>query len=231
MMKRFSQFESTPLLNDSWRLFRIITEFVSGFDTFNDKGPFISVFGSARFDQDNPYCQLAYEVSSKIAQKGFSIITGAGPSIMEAANKAAQNNAQGSAGLIQDLPYEREANHFIDNSLSVKFRYFFVRKVMFVRYSQGFVFLPGGYGTLDELFEILTLVQTQRIQPVPVFLMGSSYWKGLLDWIQDRMIHEGCLKKEELHLLTLSDDPDCVASELLENYHSRLKIHDVEETI
>lgn len=231
MIKRFSQFENIPMPSDSWRLFRIIAEFVSGFDTFNDKGPFVSIFGSSRFDQENPYCHLAYEVSSKIVKNGFSIITGAGPSVMEAANKAAQHGAQGSAGLIPDIPYEIEPNKYIDDSLSVKFRYFFVRKVMFVRYSQGFVFLPGGYGTLDELFEILTLVQTKRIQPIPIFLMGSSYWKGLLDWIHDRMVHEGCLRKEELHLLTISDDPDFVASELLENYHARLKIHDVEESI
>jgi uncharacterized protein (TIGR00730 family) len=231
MVELFSQSESLSLQRDSWRMFRIISEFVSGFDTFHAKGPFVSIFGSARFDQKNPYCKLSHEIASKLAQNGFSIITGAGPSIMEAANKAAHEAHRGSAGLVPDLPYELEPNPYIDKDLSVKFRYFFIRKVMFVRYSQGFIFLPGGYGTLDELFEILTLVQTKRIQPVPIYLIGTSYWKGLIDWIHDRMIHEGCLRKEELKLFTLTDDLDFIATGLLENYHARIKIHDVEETI
>jgi uncharacterized protein (TIGR00730 family) len=216
---------------DPWRLFRIISEFVQAFDTFHAVGPFISVFGSSRLKPSNPYYEMSYDVATKIAQRGFSIITGAGPGLMESANKAAQEANQGSAGLIPDVPFEPEPNGFLDPKLCVRFRYFFVRKVTFVRYSQGFVFLPGGYGTLDELFEILTLIQTKKIQPVPIYLMGSSYWKGLIQWMKDFMVREGCLDKEEMNLFTISDDPEYVADGLLESYQAHLKIHDFLETI
>ena len=216
---------------DPWRLFRIISEFVQAFDTFHSVGPFISVFGSSRLKPSNPYYELSLAVSSRIARNRFSIITGAGPGLMEAANKSAQEANQGSAGLIPDLPFEPEPNAYLDPKLCVRFRYFFVRKVTFVRYSQGFVFLPGGYGTLDELFEILTLIQTKKIQPVPIYLMGSSFWNGLIEWMHKFMVREGCLHKEELSLFTLSDDPDEVANGLLESYQSRIKMHGLEETL
>jgi uncharacterized protein (TIGR00730 family) len=151
---------------------------------------------------------------------------------MESANKAAQDAKKISAGLIPDLPCEPEPNKYLDTKYSLRFRYFFVRKVMFVRYAQGFVFLPGGFGTLDELFEILTLVQTQRTVPVPVYLMGSEYWKGLIDWIRHTMIKEHCLCEKELQLFTLTDNPDEVANGLLENYQSRMKLQqDAMETV
>ena len=217
---------------NAWRLFRIIAEFVNGFETFTGTGPIISVFGSARLKPDHKYYQLSYDVTTKIANNGFSIITGSGPGLMESANKAAQDAKKISAGLIPDLPCEPEPNKYLDTKYSLRFRYFFVRKVMFVRYAQGFVFLPGGFGTLDELFEILTLVQTQRTVPVPVYLMGSEYWKGLIDWIRHTMIKEHCLCEKELQLFTLTDNPDEVANGLLENYQSRMKLQqDAMETV
>ena len=225
-------YDSGIAQQNAWRLFRIMSEFVNGFETFTGAGPFISIFGSARLKENNKYYKLAYEVSKKVAQKGFSVITGSGPGLMEAANKAAQKVGRASAGLIPDLPTEPTPNKFIDPHFSPRFRYFFVRKVMFVRYAQGFVFLPGGYGTLDELFEILTLVQTKRTLPVPIYLMGSEYWKGLIDWIRTTMINERSLSKKDARLFTLSDDPDEVANGLLEGYHSRMNIQqEVIETI
>ena len=217
---------------NAWRLFRIIAEFVNGFETFTGVGPFISVFGSSRLKPGHKYYELCYETTKKIANNGFSIITGSGPGLMEGANKAAQEAKKISAGLIPDLPYEPEPNGFLDSKFSPRFRYFFVRKVMFVRYAQGFVFLPGGFGTLDELFEVLTLVQTQRTLPVPVYLMGTEYWKGLIDWIRHTMIKQHCLREKELQLLTLTDSPDEVATGLLEGYHARMKLQqDTIETV
>ena len=224
--------DSGLMQQNSWRLFRIMAEFVNGFETFTGAGPFISVFGSARMKKTHRYYKLAYEVSTKIAQKGFSVITGSGPGLMEAVNKAAQEAGKASAGLVPDLPYEPTPNKYIDPQFCPRFRYFFVRKVMFVRYAQGFIFLPGGYGTMDELFEILTLVQTKRTLPVPIYLMGTDYWKGLVDWIRTTMINEHTLCKKESHLFTLTDDPDEVANGLLDGYHSRMTIQqEVIETI
>ena len=217
---------------NAWRLFRIIGEFVNGFETFTGAGPFISMFGSARLKPNHKYYKLSFEASKQIANNGFSIITGSGPGLMEGANKAAQESKKISAGLIPDLPCEPRPNDFLDPKFSPRFRYFFVRKVMFVRYAQGFVFLPGGFGTLDELFEILTLVQTKRTVPVPVYLMGSEYWKGLIDWIRHTMIKDHCLKEEELRLLTVTDDPKEVADGLLEAYLARKKLQqDMIETV
>ena len=209
---------------NSWRLFRILSEFVNGFETFTGSGPFISIFGSARLKKNNPYYKLAYTVSKKVAHKGFSVITGSGPGLMEAANKAAQEAGRCSAGLIPDLPFEPTPNKYLDPQFCPRFRYFFVRKVMFVRYAQGFIFLPGGYGTLDELFEILTLVQTKRTLPVPIYLMGSEYWKGLIDWIRTTMIREQSISTKEIQLFTHTDDPDEVAEGLLEGYRSRMNL-------
>lgn len=225
-------FDPAVAHQNAWRLFRIIAEFVTGFEAFTGTGPFVSIFGSARLNEGHKYYKLSYEVATKIAKSGFSIITGAGPGLMESANKAAQDAKKISAGLIPDLPCEPEPNRFLDPKFSLRFRYFFVRKVMFVRYAQGFVFLPGGLGTLDELFEVLTLVQTQRTVPVPVYLMGCDYWKGLIDWIRHTMVKEHCLRKDELQLFTLTDDPDEVANGLLEGYHARVKLEqDVIETV
>jgi uncharacterized protein (TIGR00730 family) len=209
--------------DDAWRVFRMISELVVGFDTFSGKGPFISIFGSSRIKKNSPYYHIAYDVASKIAQKGFSIITGAGPGVMEAANKAASDNKKGSAGLFPDLPNETP-NIYLDPQLTVKFQYFFARKVMFVRYAQGFVFLPGGYGTLDELFEVLTLIQTKKIQAVPIFLIGTEYWKNLTNWIMTKMLEEEHISHEEAAIFTLTDDTEHVANLLLEAYVSRVKI-------
>jgi len=231
MVEFFPAGETSMIQINAWRLLRIMAEFVNGFETFTGKGPFVSIFGGTRFKKTHPYYKLAYDVTSKITKNGFSIITGAGPGIMEAANKCAQENNQASAGLIPDLPYEPEPNGYLDPELSPRFRYFFVRKVMFVRYAQGFVFLPGGFGTLDEFFEILNLVKTKRIPPVPIFLVGSEYWKGLVEWLKANPVKEGCIFKEECHLFRITDDPNKIANELLENYHERVKIHDVEENI
>lgn len=215
---------------DSWKMFRILSEFVNGFDTMSHMGPSISIFGSARLPETSPYYEMAYNVSMKIAAQGFSIITGAGPSIMEAANKGAQAAKTDSCGLIIDLPFESAPNEFLDPEFALRFRYFFVRKVMFVRYAQGFVFLPGGYGTFDEMFEVLTLIQTKKIQPVPVFLMGKAYWEGLLKWLKETVYTESCVALEDLDLYEISDDPDYVAQALRNGYMGRTKLHDIVES-
>lgn len=206
---------------DAWKLFRITSEFVDGFDTLADVGPSVSIFGSARLKKTNPYYKLAYDVALKIAQRGFAIITGAGPSIMEAANKGAQAATQASIGLIIDLPFESEPNNYIDPKLSLRFRYFFVRKVMFVRYAQGFVFMPGGLGTLDEMFEVLTLIQTKKTHPVPVYLVGKTYWEGLIEWLRAVVKKHGCISQDDLDLFTITDDADEVAEGLLAAYKAR----------
>ena len=230
MPESILQMDLSIAQKESWRLFKIISEFVEGFETFGSVGPFISIFGSSRLKPDHPYYKLSYDIGTKIAKNGFSIMTGAGPSLMEAANKAAQDCSSPSAGLIPDLTFEPEPNRYLDPKLSLRYRYFFIRKVMFVRYAQGFVFLPGGYGTMDELFEVLNLVLTKKIIPVPVYLVGSSYWKGLIDWLQHCPVKEGCLTKEETHLFTVTDDPDEIANGLLESYQSRVVMYEVEES-
>lgn len=229
MMPDFThQGEISPSTHDSWRLFRIISEFVEGFETLSSIGPSVSVFGSARLKQSSPYYQIGVDVAYKIAKKGFSIITGAGLSLMEAANRGAQKAQGRSCGLVIDLPFESEPNEFIDPKLKLRFRYFFVRKVMFVRYAQGFVFLPGGLGTMDELFETLTLIQTKKIQPVPIYLIGTTFWKGLFAWIKDTMLAQKCIDKSDLDLFVLTDDLDEVASGLERSYHDRLKLKEPE---
>jgi uncharacterized protein (TIGR00730 family) len=219
---------SPSSVHDSWRLFRIISEFVEGFETLSSIGPSVSIFGSARLKQSSPYYQIGVDVAYKIAKKGFSIITGAGLSLMEAANKGAQKAQGRSCGLVIDLPFESEPNEYIDPKLKLRFRYFFVRKVMFVRYAQGFVFLPGGYGTLDEMFETLTLIQTKKIQPVPIYLIGSVFWKGLIAWVKDVLISTKCIDKNDLDLFIITDDLDEVAAGLERSYHDRLKLKEPE---
>lgn len=229
MMPDFSHpSDITPSMHDSWRLFRIMSEFVEGFETLSSIGPSVSIFGSARLKQSSPYYQMGVDVSYKIAKKGFAVITGAGLSIMEAANKGAQKAQGRSCGLVIDLPFESEPNEFIDPKLKLRFRYFFVRKVMFVRYAQGFVFLPGGYGTLDEMFETLTLIQTKKIQPVPIYLIGASYWKGLFGWVRETMLSMKCIDKHDLDLFVITDDLDEVADGLERTYHDRLKLKEPE---
>lgn len=205
--------------NDSWRVFRIISEFVEGFETMTKLGPSVSIFGSARLQPATPYYNLAIDVAEQITKKGFAIITGGGPGIMEAANKGAQAAGGRSCGLAIDLPLEAGLNQFIDREYALKFRYFFVRKVMFIRYAQGFVFLPGGFGTCDELFEALTLIQTQKIRRFPVYLMGKEYWAGMMEWIEKVMLQEqGCISPEDLKLITITDDPAEVANGIERHY-------------
>ena len=210
--------EAHLFTTDAWRVFRIISEFVDGFETMTNIGPSVSIFGSARIQQDSPYYKLAIDVAEHIAKKGFAIITGGGPGLMEAANKGAQMANGKSCGLGVDLPFEEDLNPFIDRKYRLNFRYFFVRKVMFIRYAQGYVFLPGGYGTLDELFEALTLIQTNKINPFPIYLMGKEYWKGMLEWIRSTVLKEKCLNEKDLELLIITDDPEEVANGIERHY-------------
>ncbi|MCB1111459.1 MAG: TIGR00730 family Rossman fold protein [Chlamydiales bacterium] len=208
---------------DSWKVFRIISEFVDGFETMTALGPSVSIFGSARLHEGSPEYELGKEVARCIAEKGFAVITGGGPGIMEAANKGAQQVKGSSCGLSVDLPFEDEPNAFIDPRYRLRFRYFFVRKVMFIRYAQGYVFLPGGFGTLDELFEALTLIQTKKIESFPIYLMGSSYWEGLIDWIKKTALEHGCISEDDLHLITITDDP-CKVAEGIERHYQQAHI-------
>lgn len=205
---------------DSWRIFRILAEFVDGFETMTFLGPSVAVFGSTNPHPKNPkYYELATEISKKIVEKGFGIITGGGPGIMECANKGAQEGGGNSCGLCINLPMEDKPNPFIDPKWELSFRYFFVRKVMFVRYAQAFVVMPGGFGTLDELTESLTLIQTGKIKSFPVYLVGKDYWKGFLDWLkQTVMMENNNIKKADFDLIRLSDDPDEIASGIEAHY-------------
>lgn len=216
----FNPAETQALLSDSWRVFRIISEFVDGFENMTSLGPSVSIFGSARLGEGSPYYQMGIEVAKSISKKGFAIITGGGPGIMEAANKGAQLANGASCGLSVDLPHESESNKFIDPKYNLRFRYFFIRKVMFIRYAQGYVFLPGGFGTLDELFEALTLIQTKKIHPFPIFLMGREYWMGIIDWIRSTMLALECISEKDLDLIHITDDPDEVAN-MVERHYQR----------
>lgn len=193
-------------INDSWAIFKIIAEFVEGYERMAKIGPCISVFGSARTKPDNKYYQIAVEVSTLLAEGGYGVITGGGPGIMEAGNKGAQEGGGKSVGLNIDLPFEQNHNPYIDPEHNLEFDYFFVRKVMFVKYAQGFVVLPGGFGTLDELFEALTLIQTKKINMRPVVLIGREYWTGLLDWIKNSMLDmEQNISPKDLDLVKIVD--------------------------
>jgi uncharacterized protein (TIGR00730 family) len=191
---------------DPWRVLRIQAEFVEGFGSLAELGPAIGVFGSARTPADHPFYAVAEEVGRKLAEAGFAVITGGGPGAMEAANKGASEAGGVSVGLGIELPFETGLNRWVDKGIN--FRYFFARKTMFVKYAQGFVVLPGGLGTFDELFEALTLAQTRKITSFPVVLMGTSYWQGLLDWLRDTVCAEGKIDEGDLDMLTPTDDVD-----------------------
>ncbi|RAJ12442.1 LOG family protein [Arenibacter echinorum] len=191
--------------NDSWALFKIMGEFVNGFEKMSSIGPCVSVFGSARIKPGEKYYELAVSVAKSIAEAGYGIITGGGPGIMEAGNRGAHLAGGTSVGLNIDLPFEQHDNPYIDGDKSLDFDYFFVRKVMFVKYSQGFVVLPGGFGTLDELFEAITLIQTNKIEKFPIILVGSEFWNGLLDWIKDVMLKMGNISPHDLDLIQIVD--------------------------
>jgi len=194
--------------NDSWALFKIMGEFVNGFEKMSLIGPCVSIFGSARTKPGDTYYELAVNVAKRIAESGYGIITGGGPGIMEAGNRGANMAGGVSVGLNIDLPFEQHDNPFIDSDKSLDFDYFFVRKVMFVKYSQGFVVMPGGFGTLDELFESMTLIQTNKIQRFPIILVGTEFWGGLLDWLKNTMLEAGNISPEDMDLIQLVDTED-----------------------
>lgn len=206
-------------INDSWAIFKIVAEFVEGYERMARIGPSISVFGSARTKPDNKYYQMGVRVSQLLAEAGYGVITGGGPGIMEAGNKGAQMAGGKSVGLNIDLPFEQSHNPYIDQEHNLEFDYFFVRKVMFVKYAQGFVVLPGGFGTLDELFEALTLIQTKKINKRPVVLIGKEYWQGLLDWIKVSMLHaENNISEIDLDLFGIVDTAE-EAFEYIEDFY------------
>ncbi|GIE27665.1 cytokinin riboside 5'-monophosphate phosphoribohydrolase [Actinoplanes italicus] len=189
---------------DAWRALRILSEFVEGFDTLADLPRAVSVFGSARSAPDSFECELAESLGAALAEAGYAVITGGGPGVMEAANKGATDAGGVSVGLGIELPFEQGLNAWVD--IGIDFRYFFVRKTMFVKYAQAFVVLPGGFGTLDELFEAITLVQTKKVTRFPVILMGTEYWGGLLDWMKRRMLDDGKISTMDLDLIQVTDD-------------------------
>ena len=191
--------------NDSWAIFKIMAEFVNGYETMAKIGPSISVFGSARTKPEDKYYKIAVDISELLAKRGYGVITGGGPGIMEAGNKGAKKGSGKSIGLNIDLPFEQSGNEFIDPDSNLKFDYFFVRKVIFVKYSQGFVVLPGGFGTMDEMFEALTLIQTKKINHRPVVLIGTSYWQGLMDWIKSTMLEHGNISAPDLEFFKIVD--------------------------
>ncbi len=207
--------------NDSWAIFKIMGEFVNGYEKLSVIGPCVSIFGSARTKPGSPYYQVAVETAAKLAEAGYGVITGGGPGIMEAGNKGANQAGGTSVGLNIELPFEQNDNPYIDPDKSLDFDYFFVRKVMFVKYSQGFVVMPGGFGTLDELFEAMTLIQTEKIGRFPIVLYGSDFWEGLLDWIKNTMLEAGNISPTDLELFQLVDSP----SEVVEIIDSFYKAH------
>lgn len=210
--------------NDSWAIFRIMSEFVNGYESMARIGPCVSIFGSARTKPEDKYYLLAEKIAERIANAGYGVITGGGPGIMEAGNKGASRGTAPSVGLNIDLPFEQHFNPYIDHDKNLNFDYFFVRKVMFVKYSQGFVVMPGGFGTLDELFEAVTLIQTKKIAKFPIILVGTEYWSGLIDWIKNTLI--GKFKNaspEDINLIQLVDTEDEVL-EVINNFYKKYSL-------
>ena len=196
-------------VSDTWQIFRIMSEFVDGFETLAKIGPCVTIFGSARTKPNSKYYKLTEEIAQKLTKCGYGVITGGGPGIMEAGNKGAQASGGVSVGLNIVLPFEQAANNYIDLDKVINFKYFFVRKVMFMKYAQGFIVLPGGFGTMDELFESLTLIQTNKVGKFPIVLVGKSYWSGLMEWIKSTVLNEEQnINAEDLNLIKLVDDAD-----------------------
>ncbi|MFZ5565023.1 MAG: TIGR00730 family Rossman fold protein [Thermodesulfobacteriota bacterium] len=195
-------------LEESWRIFKIIGEFVEGIDELHDIGPAVSIFGSARVKPDSPVYQKTEKIAGLFAQSGFAVITGGGGGVMEAANKGAADKGGISVGLNIDLPFEQKPNDYA--TIKIQFHYFFIRKVMFVKYAQAYIIMPGGFGTLDELFEAVTLAQTRRIRPLPIILVGSDYWSGLVEWVRAHLLAEGAISPEDMDFLQIVDDPEAV---------------------
>jgi uncharacterized protein (TIGR00730 family) len=206
--------------SDTWRVFRIMAELVEGFEALNNIGPAVSVFGSARIDPGSPYYNKCLKVAESLAKDGFAVISGGGPGIMEAANKGAQNANGTSVGLNIALPMEQTQNSFQD--VRIEFRYFFVRKLMFVKYAVAYVIFPGGFGTLDELFEALTLIQTKKIRGFPVVLVGREYWSGLIEWMKNTLLAADSINKEDLDFMHIVDEPEEVCAIINRRYKDRL---------
>jgi uncharacterized protein (TIGR00730 family) len=210
---------NSRLSGESWRIFQIMAEFVEGFERLACIQPSVSFFGSSRFVPEHPYCQLATETARLLSDAGFAVVSGGGPGIMEAANKGAFAGKSPSIGLNIDLPKQQPGNSYQD--ISLHFRHFFARKVMFVKYASAYVVLPGGFGTLDELAEILTLVQTGKSKRIPIILMGRPFWSGLLAWMQQAMVESGTISAEDLTLITLCEQPQEVVDAIFAHYDSR----------
>ena len=204
--------------NDSWALFKIMAEFVDGYEKMSMIGPCVSFFGSARTASGDPQYQLTVDIAEAIVKSGLGVITGGGPGIMEAANFGAKKGGGTSVGLNINLPFEQKHNEYIDDDKLMNFEYFFVRKVVFIKYSQGFVVMPGGFGTLDELFEALTLIQTEKIKKFPILLVGKEYWSGLLDWIKVVLLKENKLDPDDLNLIHVVESKEEVVEHLQKFY-------------
>ncbi|GGX28279.1 TIGR00730 family Rossman fold protein [Aquimarina muelleri] len=210
--------------NDSWAIFKIMGEFVSGFEKMSKIGPCVSIFGSARTKIDDKYYQLAVDIAKQIVDHGYGVITGGGPGIMEAGNKGAHLGGGTSVGLNIDLPFEQHDNPYIDSDKSLDFDYFFVRKVMFVKYSQGFVVMPGGFGTLDELFEAITLIQTKKIDKFPIILVSTEFWGGLIDWVKSTLLQKfESISPGDLDLIHIVDTPDQVL-QILDKFYAEYNL-------
>lgn len=208
---------------DSWVIFKVMSEFVEGFETLAKIGPCVSIFGSARTSPDHKYYKMAEEISAKLVRHGYGVITGGGPGIMEAGNKGAHSENGKSVGLNIDLPFEQNNNIYIDQDKLINFDYFFVRKVMFVRYSQGFIVMPGGFGTLDEMFEALTLIQTEKIGRFPIVMVGKDYWGGLVDWLKNTLLNEKNINAEDLELFHLVETED-EAVKVIDEFYDQFKL-------
>lgn len=201
---------------EPWRLFRIMAEFVEGFETLSRIGPAVTIFGSARVKQNSPDCRIAEELGGLLSKAGYAVITGGGPGVMEAANKGAKDAGGISIGLSIDLPFEDRSNPYLTHELW--FNYFFVRKVMFVKYAKGFIALPGGFGTLDEFYEALTLIQTRKVPPFPIVMMNTKYWKNLIEWMKNEQLQNGMISESDLDLFYLTDDPKDAVNHIVNFY-------------
>lgn len=207
---------------DLWRIFRIMSEFVEGFETMAKIKPSVLIFGSARTKPEEKYYKLTEEVAEQLVKKGFGVTTGGGPGIMEAGNKGAQDAGGSSTGINIDLPFEQSANPFIDKDKLLNFRYFFVRKLMFFKYAQGYVVMPGGFGTIDEGFEVLTLIQTGKTSKVPIVFMGIEFWTPLIDWVKEHQLKNKLISPEDLDLFSITDDP-AEAAKIIRDFHKGKK--------
>lgn len=209
-------------VKDSWQIFKMMAEFVEGFEKLAKIGPCVSIFGSARTPEEGKYYQMTVQIGELLATKGYGVISGGGPGIMEAANKGAYLAGGKSVGLNIELPFEQFHNKYIDRDKLMEFKYFFVRKVMFMKYSQGYIVMPGGFGTMDELFEAITLIQTGKIARFPIVLVGSDYWTGLLDWIENTMLANGMISEEDLKLYRIVDTAEDAVEHIFRFYDKYL---------